>query len=77
MSSYFIREDGNGELMTGRDVPAPIASLLDITKIESLPPDERNKYDSNMQNEFDPASSALLSPSLSVIPSGPLDPINS
>ena len=101
VSSYSIREDGNGELMTGalhfvyvelgrflkeedgirsiddwfmyclknmgrlggmpgRDVPAPIASLLDITKIESLPPDERNKYDSNMQNEFDKRTEKIL-----------------
>ena len=60
VSSYSIREDGNGELMPGRDVPAPIASLLDITKIESLPPDERNKYDSNMQNEFDKRTEKIL-----------------
>ena len=28
--------------------------------MESLPPDERNKYDSNMQNEFDKRTEKLM-----------------
>ena len=101
VSTYSIREDVNGELMTGAlhfvfvelgrflkeadgvrslddwfmyclknmgklvempvsNVPGPIATLLDITDVESLPPDERDKYDSNMQNEFDKRTEKIL-----------------
>ena len=94
ISSYSIREDGNGELMTnalhfiyvelGRfrkkeeelgterdwciwclknmgsmeEIPRSLSfrkvnELLGITEVESLPPDERDEYDRNMQNELD------------------------